>query len=67
MEILNRIRNKVRFRNLAILKDIVIPFHDQLSGQLILAFAGIGTTAGSEKEDMSSTKWMRPCSRSSGK
>lgn len=55
MEVLNRVRNEVRFRDLVVLEDVIIPFHDKLSRQLVLAFAGIGTAAGSEKEDVSST------------
>ena len=54
MEILNRIRNKIWFRNLAMLKNIIMPFHDEFSCQFILIFASIRKAAGSEKEDMSS-------------
>ena len=55
MEILNRIGNKICFRDLAMPKDVIMPLHDEISCQLILIFAGIKKAAGSEKEDMSST------------
>ena len=54
MEVLNRVRKVVHFRDLLVLEDVIIPFHDKLSRQLLLAFAGIGTAAGPEKEDVSS-------------
>lgn len=54
MEVFNRVRNKIRIRDPVMLKDEIIPFHDKLPRQLILAFAGIWTAAGSEQEDMSS-------------
>lgn len=63
MEILNRVRDEIRIRDLLMLKDEIIPFNDKLPCQIILAFAGIRTAAGSQKEDMSSTSRMRPCSR----
>lgn len=55
MEVLNRIRNESQFGNVVTLKDVIIPFDDELSRQLILAFACIRTAACAEKEDVSST------------
>ena len=66
MEVLNRIGDKIRFRDLAMLKDEIMPFHDEFSCQLILSLAGIRKAASSDKENMSSTQWVGPCSRSSG-
>ena len=66
MEILNRIGNKICFRDLEMSKDVIMPLHGEISCQFILLFAGIRKAAGSEKEDMSSTWWVRQCSRSSG-
>lgn len=66
MEVLNRVGDEIFFRHLVILKYVIVPFRDELSCQLIFAVAGIGTAAGSEEEDMSSSQGMRPCSRSSG-
>ncbi len=67
MEVLNRVRDEVRFRDLVVLKDVIVSFHDELSRQFVLAFAGVGMAASSEKEDVSSTQGMRPCGRGSGK
>ena len=66
VEIFNRVGNEIGIGNLVMLKDEIVPFHDKLSCQLMLAFVGIGTAAGSEKQDVSSTFWMGPCSRRSG-
>ena len=66
VEILNRVGNEIGIGNLVMLKDEIVPLHDELSCQLMLAFVGIGTAAGSEKQDVSSTFWMGPCSRRSG-
>ncbi len=66
MEVLNRVRDEVRFRDLVVLKDVVISFHDELSRQFVLAFARVGMAAGSEKDDVSRTLGMRPCGRGSG-
>ena len=41
MEILNRIGNKICFRDLAMPQDVIMPLHDESSRQLILIFAGI--------------------------
>lgn len=61
MEILDGVGNEIRLRNLVMRKDVIIAFHDKLSCQSILAFVGVGTAAGSEEEDVSSTWGMRPC------
>ena len=66
MEILNRIGNKIRFRNLVMLKDAIVPFHDELPRQLVLCFAGVGLAAGAEQEDVAGSLGMRPGGRRSG-
>ena len=65
VKVLECIGHEIRFGGLVVLKDVIVSFHDELLCQLVLATAGIGTAAGSEAENMSSTEGMRPCSRGS--
>ena len=65
MEVLNGIRNEIGTGNPLVLKDEIIPLFNKLSRQLLLALVGIKIATRSEKEDMSSTLGMRPCSRRS--
>ena len=55
MEVLNRIGNKVRFGNLGITKDVIVPFHDKLLCLRVLALVGGETASGSEKDDVASS------------
>lgn len=65
MEVLNRIRNEIQFRDLVILEDVIVSSLDEFSCLLILAFVGIRTATSSEEENVSSAFGMRPRSRSS--
>lgn len=49
MEVLNRVWNKVHLRDLVIFEDEIIALHDELSCQLFLAFAGVGSAPSTEQ------------------
>ncbi len=51
MKSLDVICNEIISRDLLILKDVLVAFHDELAYWLVLAFACIRTAPGSEEEN----------------